>query len=49
MTPYEALYGSRCRYLFCWDEIRVRKLLHPMKSRVGSSYYRKKITLLEKD
>jgi len=27
MTPYEALYGRRCRTAVCWDEVRERKLL----------------------
>ena len=24
MTPYEALYGRKCRFPLCWDEIRER-------------------------
>jgi len=27
MTPYEALYGIRCRTTVCWDEVGERKLL----------------------
>ena len=26
MTPYEALYGRKCRTSLCWDEINERKL-----------------------
>jgi len=26
MTPYEALYGQRCRTPICWDEVGERKL-----------------------
>jgi hypothetical protein len=29
MTPYEALYGRRCRTAVCWDEVGERKLLRP--------------------
>ena len=27
MTPYEALYGRKCRTPLCWDEVGERKLL----------------------
>lgn len=27
MAPYEALYGRRCRTLFCWEEARQKKIL----------------------
>ena len=27
MTPYEALYGKKCRSLVCWDDVGERKLL----------------------
>lgn len=27
MTPYEALYGWRCRTLVCWEEVGDRKLM----------------------
>ena len=26
MAPYEALYGRKCRTLFCWNEVGERKL-----------------------
>jgi len=26
MTPYEVLYGRRCRTFVCWDEVGERKL-----------------------
>ena len=26
MTPYEALYGRKCKILICWDEVGERKL-----------------------
>ena len=26
MTPYEALYGKKCRTPLCWEEIDERKL-----------------------
>ena len=29
MTPFEGLYGRRCRSLVCWDDVRERKLLGP--------------------
>ena len=29
MTPYEALYGRKCRFPLCWDEIGERKLTGP--------------------
>ena len=29
MTPYEALYGRKCRSLICWDDVGERKLLGP--------------------
>ena len=29
MTPYEALYGRKCRTPLCWDEVGERKLLGP--------------------
>ena len=28
-APYEALYGRKCRFPICWDEIGERKLLEP--------------------
>ena len=31
MTPYEALYGRKCRMPICWEEISNRKLLAPEK------------------
>ena len=27
MTPYEALYGRKCRSSICWDDVSERKLL----------------------
>lgn len=42
MTAHEALYGRRCRSLFCCDEISERKLL-------DLSDCRKKSHSLEKD
>ena len=27
MTPFEALYGRRCRSLICWEEMKDRRLL----------------------
>ncbi|KAL6322448.1 hypothetical protein AAG906_008103 [Vitis piasezkii] len=29
MVPFEALYGERCRSLFCWDDVGEKKLLGP--------------------
>ena len=29
MAPYEALYGRKCRFPVCWDDIGERKLLEP--------------------
>ena len=29
MAPFEALYGSKCRILVCWDEVGERKLVGP--------------------
>ena len=29
MTPYEALYGRKCRTPLCWDEVGERKLSSP--------------------
>ncbi|KAH9722450.1 Endonuclease [Citrus sinensis] len=29
MTPFEALYGRKCRSPICWDEVGERKLLGP--------------------
>ena len=29
MSPFEALYGRKCRSLVCWDDIGERKLLGP--------------------
>ena len=29
MTPYEALYGRKCRSPLCWEEVGERKLLGP--------------------
>ncbi|RVW73048.1 putative mitochondrial protein [Vitis vinifera] len=29
MTPFEALYGRRCRSLVCWDDVGEKKLLGP--------------------
>ena len=29
MAPYEALYGRKCRFPICWDEIGERKILEP--------------------
>ena len=29
MTPFEALYGRRCRSPICWDDVREKKLLGP--------------------
>ena len=29
MTPYEALYGRKCRTPVCWDEVGERKLVSP--------------------
>ena len=26
MTPYEALYGQKCRTPICWDEVEERKI-----------------------
>ena len=27
MTPYEALYGRRCRTLVCWTELNEQKMI----------------------
>ena len=29
MSPYEALYGRKCRSSLCWEEVGERKLLGP--------------------
>ena len=29
MSPFEALYGRKCRSPLCWDDIGDRKLLGP--------------------
>ena len=29
MTPYEALYGRRCRTPLCWSEVGERQILGP--------------------
>ena len=29
MTPYEALYGRKCRTLLCWTELGERKVIGP--------------------
>jgi len=29
MAPFEALYGRKCRYPLCWDDIGERRLLGP--------------------
>ena len=29
MAPFEALYGRKCRFPICWDEVGERKLLGP--------------------
>jgi hypothetical protein len=29
MSPYEALYGRKCRTLICWEEVGEKKLLGP--------------------
>ena len=29
MTPYEALYGRRCRTLTCWTELDGHKIIGP--------------------
>ena len=29
MAPFEALYGRRCRYPVCWDDVGEKKLLRP--------------------
>ena len=29
MTPFEALYGRRCRSPICWDDVGEKKLLGP--------------------
>ena len=29
MTPYEALYGRRCRTLVCWIELNEHKAIGP--------------------
>ena len=29
MTPFESLYGKRCRSPMCWDGVRERKLVGP--------------------
>ena len=28
-TPYEALYGKKCRSPICWDDVGERKILGP--------------------
>ena len=29
MTPYEALYGRKCRTLLCWTELSEKKVIGP--------------------
>ena len=29
MAPYEALYGRKCRTLFCWTELSEKKVIGP--------------------
>ena len=29
MTPYEALYGSKCRTPLCWIELSKKKIIGP--------------------
>ena len=29
MTPYEALYGQRCRTLVCWTKLNKHKVIGP--------------------
>ena len=29
MTPYEALYGRKCRTLVCWTELNENKVIDP--------------------
>ena len=29
MAPYEVLYGRKCRFSICWDEVGERKILDP--------------------
>ena len=29
MSPFEVLYGRKCRSPICWDDVRERKLLGP--------------------
>ena len=29
MTPFEVLYGRRCRSPVCWDDVKEKKLLGP--------------------
>ena len=29
MTPYEALYGRKCRTPVCWDEVGEKRLIGP--------------------
>ena len=44
MTPYEALYGRKCRSPLCWEEVGERKLLGPEIIQMTS----KKINLIRK-
>ena len=42
MTPFEALYGKRCRSPLCWDEVGERELVGPLSwSTSPTRQYRK--------
>ena len=36
MTPFEALYGRKCRTPVCWDEVCERRLVSPELVQVTS-------------
>ena len=36
MTPFEALYGRKCRTLVCWDEVGKRRLVGPESVQITS-------------
>ena len=44
MAPYEALYGKKCKFPLCWDEIGERELTRPKIIRDAAE----KVTLIRK-
>ena len=40
-TPFEALYGKRCRFPLCWDEVGERELVGPELVRITNEVVQK--------